>query len=1616
MLDISTWNLENQAPLLPKNLPHAFLQRLWLLSPEARNPCCTSPSDDAVDAPGEEKMANGLGEESQCAVNPLDLVTAVYTSANSFLQQEITVRMVQCQFAVPLVLPTIIQEQPSSFLLWPLRAVMSQWRPYPLTKTGGIQGGDLASTKMPMISCVKLGLFGASKSRILSRLISGPNSRSEVFLHRGMDGGQLHRRLSNGLVELGWYLPSGRPDRDVFPVPVVISNLRGDAAAHEKCLGLLCRASSAVVVFCGNLREKEKRLLASWKAAAGKLILIDLSQVAEEESEKRVVGFAAQDLEKDVGLPRGSVLSGGGASEEELADRLRETLNDLLPDKLKLVTLEAAAKIAVELGMSVDEGAVCKKTMAAVEEVLKGLEEGSDQFREKQLPLQGALWSKLAEMEKDESKQRKAGEEIDPLLHNEKRNIILKLSSYRMTTAMKVFTDTLFTTDKAERTYFLNWMKLRLRAMQMRKQSIQEQSKNQEEKLEFSQALGKEVTKEKDDEPEIGSKHGLDDDDDSFYTDSSDERVKLEVDLSKEKPLSMDQTKNTELQVSEKQSEQEFDLEQNAELHIAVEDDVESSYCEDLPENQNLETGMRSGNAQLSPVLPDAEQVDLDLSADSSTEQNMEPGICVLGCRRKQPEEPKLNPERSDPNASEKEYIGLDSSTENQVTLGSFVEERFEPDPSHLGLEHFLREMALIFELTHISPGSGSHNVLRLPIVAAELLLYGIPLELMDGDASNIPSCWLGCVFAEFKRRLPPEGVRVRVLTNLGVYPARNSEVLSALFGVNFPAGERRSTRGVYMLPLYLPDDLRKDMECDLLLLIDVEGLCAPGPDKEGDTRVHDNEMATLAIGLSDVLMHTVASYDEFEPNLTVIVNALLRTKVCGDMPVCQLLTQDDGINGKLQALQLQHVTEILQTETDEAQKPEKPLAKAKSSAPCVIGPWQNISLSEPVDKEYSNAVLKVKENLFGALKKCTTKTEASGLPEFMGRLCAVWEAVKADSFSIGLQNTEVAEAFSMLCTELSHWENIFLEHMESWFMAATRTINSSKAKVLGTGVRRDPLKVLKEEAIEEVKEEVDNIRSKLEVYLVKDDLHKCYLDTYRPNIMNNMDEMQEQVTEEMIERLESAKENHYSSTQLRNFQILLEQGQESKLHVLVENSKLTNTLLKDTQLEDEFESVWNNALSSFDFRPSQTNDITARVTEIVRENLINRGLQKHLTKLEDIGKKQNSGFLISDEHFGYRSRVKHMFEDNYKQQRLKAQILAYNIIEEYNQFVADKSCLIADFSDSYITEVLENIERTLKAKTIETRSTFEADLKVYICSFACQDFQELHDRFAKDRELLGFIHGTKDRHLAEFIYKFRKRDQCQRVAHAFTSMVLKPIALDYIYNPLGRHIVEEMLSQDNARQYLSPLAFNCSLLEELLEEDSFECFLEYLLSYESLSLKKIRERVVAHLSTSAILDEWRQQRLGEIVGKMAAAVSQPAKGVGGVMSDSKLLLEKMCYTLEKDRDVDVTRPSLDGPLFNISTEWDRFVSCLLEALAEMRLALAQEFSQNVDITQLLQALPVKPQDCLFSRVRGCGKRCPFCRAPCEVAETEHEVHRSLLHRPKGMLSYTCDDSCSLSH
>ncbi|KAJ8280205.1 hypothetical protein GJAV_G00051810 [Gymnothorax javanicus] len=480
MYEISTWNLEDLPAQAPSELPHTFLHRLWLLSPQARSPLCQITADSLSSNPG--------GDGGQCAVNPQDLVTAVYMSANNFLRQEMTVRMAQCGFAVPLLLPPSRYGGLVTLLVWPLRSVVRTWRPQSLADPDGFIKGDIASSNMPLLSFVRLGRCSISKSLVMNHILGGFRGPASCFLHRAMDGGQLPRRLSNGLVEIGWYLPSGDRDLDLFHEPVMVANLRGDAATStgefDAQLSFLCRNSSAIFMFCESLGKQERLQLASFRDSGCRVYLIIYSEkngLKEKEGRKLWKQEAAlEKLAEDLELPERAVMSYSMPDgEEELANTLSETVARLLRDSLQHMNLVEAAATAYELGIATDEGEACQIALAFEEEVLEGIDaQGASEYKEEQLPLQGQLWKSWVQENKEECRQKNsiksAQMQLDTM--SEIESFCSGTRAYNMTEAMRTFTAALLTPDIVRRAFFLNWMRLKLNAMAWQSQPIKQRS------------------------------------------------------------------------------------------------------------------------------------------------------------------------------------------------------------------------------------------------------------------------------------------------------------------------------------------------------------------------------------------------------------------------------------------------------------------------------------------------------------------------------------------------------------------------------------------------------------------------------------------------------------------------------------------------------------------------------------------------------------------------------------------------------------------------------------------------------------------------------------------------------------------------------------------------------------------------------------------------------------------------------------------------------------------------------------------------------------------------------------------------------------------------------------
>ncbi|KAL0159235.1 hypothetical protein M9458_042960 [Cirrhinus mrigala] len=147
------------------------------------------------------------------------------------------------------------------------------------------------------------------------------------------------------------------------------------------------------------------------------------------------------------------------------------------------------------------------------------------------------------------------------------------------------------------------------------------------------------------------------------------------------------------------------------------------------------------------------------------------------------------------------------------------------------GLEHIMREIGQIYE----SCSSVNKNKKDLHL-AAEMMISGFPLELMDGDAAHVPVIWISAVLDQLTQMLGDQ--RVFVLSG-------KSTMLNAMFGLQF-------ARSFHAAEL-----------------------------AGRSTRHHDNELATFVVGLANLTLINIFGENpsEMQDILQIVVQAFMRMK-----------------------------------------------------------------------------------------------------------------------------------------------------------------------------------------------------------------------------------------------------------------------------------------------------------------------------------------------------------------------------------------------------------------------------------------------------------------------------------------------------------------------------------------------------------------------------------------------------------------------------------------------------------------------------------------------------------------------------------------------------------------
>ncbi|KAG6926568.1 up-regulator of cell proliferation-like, partial [Chelydra serpentina] len=950
------------------------------------------------------------------------------------------------------------------------------------------------------------------------------------------------------------------------------------------------------------------------------------------------------------------------------------------------------------------------------------------------------------------------------------------------------------------------------------------------------------------------------------------------------------------------------------------------------------------------------------------------------------------------------QYNALAGDPQKQEELDEFI------PAASLRVEHFLRELGQLYEAEHAMVKEGKmaesqKKFTHLPGIAADLMLEGFPMELIDGDVSNIPLQWVTDVLTQLHTKLGGRSKMV-VLTVLGVQSTGKSTLLNTMFGLQFAVSSGRCMRGAFMSLIKVAENFQQELGCDFILVIDTEGLKAPELAKLEDSYQHDNELATLVVGLSDITIVNLAMENatEMKDVLQIMVHAFLRIKEIGQNPQCLFVHQnvcDVSAHGQ-NMRDREHLLEQLDEMTKAAARMEKLHKEVTFSDMMdydpekhnwyIPGLWHGVPPMAPVHLGYSESVGELKKHLFQWIRIHSVEIAPKNIPQFTEWVKSLWNALKHENFCFSFRNPLATEAYNQVSAKFSELEWEFKKEMHLWLSEQETFIQNQAPEELES----ESFAQLSRETQQKLQQEEDKIFECLEKY-IKGGAAGTHMLEINEDFIRSTRSATSTFHHYSHQQLERAKNNRKRHCRYYNSEAEFRKIIEQEIDKLLEDCRSREHKLNDEELEREFQAMWRGVLSESILFSSMKRPIFQEMQILLEEDLQIRGRLMH-QEAGSLLRYSMSSFTMKKEYLDltWPKTLKELFT---KENWHKAEELATSLICQCSAYIDEKANSKADYDEIYCRELLCMINETLQQEDVSklhTSSCFEVDLKLHILGEAARVFQGIHDSFMKETDpqksakklKLQYFSILKDLYLDKEVSHKRARDFCDQC--------LKPALVDYMNKRLGIAMADNILRSEQSIDYTSRGFFQFTTQKKLLEENEFYNYVRYIENYEDFVKTWIQRHLVDHYSENEDLEDLERGILSTVIERVRGALENSEDTFNTVLA----FIDNFCKALQKH--LVISKDSLVGIRFINTVNPGKFATFIQTSLSDLEQQILAEF-KNLETESKVSLLSVKPQDEIFKRVFGCGKQCPFCNVPCEAVGTDHKEHFASVHRPQGL-------------
>ncbi|XP_051742727.1 interferon-induced very large GTPase 1-like isoform X2 [Ctenopharyngodon idella] len=931
------------------------------------------------------------------------------------------------------------------------------------------------------------------------------------------------------------------------------------------------------------------------------------------------------------------------------------------------------------------------------------------------------------------------------------------------------------------------------------------------------------------------------------------------------------------------------------------------------------------------------------------------------------------------------------------------------------GLEHIMREIGQIYE----SCSSVKKNkkdlqfhFSSLPSLAAEMMISGFPLELMDGDAAHVPVVWISAVLDELIQKLGDQ--RVFVLSVLGIQSSGKSTMLNAMFGLQFAVSAGRCTRGAFMQLVKVSDEMKTQVNIDYILVVDTEGLRAL--ELAGrSTRHHDNELATFVVGLANLTLINIfgETPSDMQDILQIVVQAFMRMKKVRLNPSCVFVHQNvsDVTAGEKNMEGRRRLQETRDEMTKLAAEEEGYDAECfsdvikfdvQNDVKYFAQLWEGSPPMAPPNPNYCENIQHLKETIMYH----ASKSQGMMLKDFKDRIKDLWEGLLNERFVFTFRNSLEISAYRKLETEYSKWSwSLHSAMMETQNKLHNKIENKAIHEVEETDLQRE---------LKETREEVEKSMSEF----FEKDKDKDILIQWKTSFEIKIKELQENIVRETKRRLDEILQQRdlkKNNDAQRTFQEnnLFEKIKELAL-------KMKDKADDEGTLKKEFDLFWEQSVKKItrDTPPIEDIDMIKDVREILRDIYESIPVDHWKESSESINiftvpsfsnyvnLKRSTKSWIKEAVKGACRTVKKTF--GYGQtlspsDETQIRSLVNDVVQQTDKMIQSFNISKMGYNISCIQQLTDYIkarvtEHQEEAMNYVFKIEFIMDLGLSICMRAKKmiTFQHRLYREANDPEIYF------ERRREEYYSIFQKYVHGATSAAIFSEIIcqkLKEPIEQSVYKKTARDLTDEM--KTNCESFNGNRSnLEKHILKTLAEEEDFSKYINYIKTPRDHFKSFIRDEVSRY-----------------ITDKFSVSVL-PKMNINIKLLQQKIMKAAHESTEHVNRDVGLWLKSFTQKLSDVLIFSEKDLSGvkhegvddfnLLEDMLRLELhAIMSEINKRLDTKTFDEKLDLKfrPDKLLIDHFcQCCWVQCPFCRTICtNTIENHHGDHSVPFHRNIGL-------------